>query len=145
MTTYFDNPETIMMISHVTAKIALFAFLLIILKFASKKTAKTNIQLFKKTDKIFMKIHKPVGFAMIGFALIHGIFSVYSIELIGAGPFIIGAVSFAACLIAVVSFYQRKKMEKTSRWLRVHQLSTVIAMITLIWHIVMAKNAVFPV
>lgn len=129
-----------MIISAVTSKIALLAFLLIILKYVSKRLAKTGNKTFKKADKAFMKTHNFFGWAMIFFALIHGICSVYSIPEKGSLPFIVGVVCFIACLTAIGCFYFRKKMEEPKRWIRIHRISTVVALVTLIAHIAISKG-----
>lgn len=140
MTDIMVNWTQIMIISAVTSKIALLAFFLILLKYVSKKLAKTGNKTFKKADKAFMKTHNLFGWLMIVFALIHGICSVYSIPEKGALPFIIGVICFIACLTAIGSFYYRKKMEEPKRWIQIHRISTVIALVTLIAHIAVSKG-----
>ncbi|MBZ3935616.1 hypothetical protein [Methanimicrococcus blatticola] len=132
--------SSVILLDHVISKIALLLFLLVVLKFISKRLSKTGVSALKTFDKFFMKIHLPIGFAMIALALIHGVLSIYSIETVGWLPFVLGIVCMASCLIAVGSFYLRKKMNKSKHWLPVHQISTIIAFVTLIGHIVLAKN-----
>lgn len=132
--------SSLILLDKVISKIALLLFLLVVLKFISKRLSKTGVPALKKFDKFFMKNHLLLGFAMIALALIHGVLSIYSIETLGLLPFVIGIVCMASCLIAVGSFYLRKKMKKPKHWLPVHQISTVIALVTLIGHIILAKN-----
>ncbi len=145
MTGIIENWTQIMIISAVTSKIALLAFFLILLKYISKRLAKTGNVTFKKADKAFMKTHNYFGWLMIVFALIHGICSVYSIPEKGALPFIIGVICFIACLTAVGSFYYRKKMKEPKSWIQIHQISTVIALVTLVAHIAISKGLILSV
>ena len=133
---------TLMIISSITSRIALFAFFMTVLKYVSRKLAKTGNGIFKKADKALMKTHKFFGLTMLIFSILHGITSVYSIKMIGMVPFIIGMVCFAACLIAIGSFYLRKRMDKPKHWIFIHRAATVIALVTLIGHIAIAKEII---
>lgn len=132
--------DSVILLDEVISKIALLLFFLVVLKFISRRLAKTSRPAFKKVDRAFMKIHLPIGFAMIALAIVHGVCSLYSVESLGWMPFFIGVICIAACLTAVISYYMRKSLKKQRNWLAIHQISTVIACITLVGHIILAKN-----
>jgi hypothetical protein len=135
------------MFDKVASTLAMFSFLIVVAKFITKRIKNTEVAFFKKLDTYLnlkkldtyiMKIHKPAAIVLIISAVIHGIFSAWSISRVGILPFIIGIICGLSCILSAVFFYLRKKFQTPKSWIIYHRLFTAIAIIALIGHIMLA-------
>lgn len=128
----------IQIVDVTAAKIATAAFMLVIAKFASKRLGKNGSVLFKKADTWFMKIHKPASIILIISGVIHGVLSAWSISRVGISPFVAGIICILSCMASAIFFFLKKNIAKS--WLYYHRMFTVIALITFLGHIMLAKG-----
>lgn len=129
----------IVLLDDTAAKLAYFALLILIAKFVTRLLAKKNNPFFVKLDRALMKVHKSASVVLIVFGLIHAVLSIYSIPDLTILPWLLGLVCLISCIGAVASFVLKKKLASPKRWLTIHRISTVVALITLFAHMVLAR------
>lgn len=132
-----DNIITIL--DATAAKFAYLALLILLAKLATRLLAKTKLGFFVKLDRILMKVHKPASAVLIILGLIHAVLSIYSIADLTILPWLVGLICLISCIGAVVSFKLKNKMANPKRWLTLHRISTVVAVITLFGHMILAR------
>lgn len=120
--------ELITVIDLLVAKVAQLAFMIVAAKFVTKRVKN------KTADRFLMKIHRPAGYVLAVTSLIHGVLSFRVFATTPIIVYILGFICFFAILAAILTFIFKKKMNK---WLIWHRITTVVALVTLILHIML--------
>lgn len=129
----------IVLLDATAAKFAYLALLVLIAKFVTRLLAKKNNPFFVKLDRTLMKVHKPASAVLIILGTLHAVLSIYSIPELTILPWLLGLICLISCIGAVASFILKKKMANPKRWLTIHRISTVVALITLFAHMILAR------
>lgn len=113
------------------------ALFLIVLKFLTKRLP------CKSLDRIFMKIHIPLGWILLVCTVYHTgatLLAGQTLTMQGGDTytiptlvFVSGLIATAEIIIAVASFIFRKKLN--GKWLLWHRISTVVAIAASVWHL----------
>ena len=89
----------------------------------------------KKLNNALRKTHEPLGIAAIVLGIIHSV-----ISIIKSPQEILANISGILALILIaflaVTFYARKNLK--FKWFRLHRITTVLLMVVLIPHVVIA-------
>lgn len=125
----------IMIVDGLATKLAVLAFILVVIKALTKKMTKTGQKTAFKLDGYMMKIHRPAGYVLIGAGIIHGILSLRMITDYSIIVFITGLLCLLSCFGAIAGFMYRKKLANVKNWLIIHRFMTFTAIVTLVIHV----------
>lgn len=119
--------------------ISVLSLLTIIFKFISKRLKNRKILFFDKLDKLLAKVHKHAAISLIVTGLLHGAMTLTRITDFGAEPYILGTLCLLSCIASAGCFYLKKRFKKIKHWVVYHRIFTVIALVTLVWHIALSR------
>lgn len=122
-----------MMISLITAWVATFCVIFTALKYFAKKNQKMN--------RIFHRIHIPVGILLIAAGLVHGLFAGNplgaTIRQAALGNVLftwnMGTVCFILSILLGITYLLRKILK--ANWMKLHRILTVMLVVSLVIHI----------
>lgn len=118
---------------------SLILLVAVISKYITKRLNKTRKIIFKKLDKILMRIHQPASKILIILAGIHGILSFSKFNEFEMKVYIFGMLCLISCIVSIRCFYIRKRFKDSKHWLVHHQIFSLLAIITLILHIALSR------
>ena len=121
-------------INIITAILSTILFLLLMVKFVTKRTKESN-RTIQKVDRVLMKFHQRYAYWMLWLAIIHGIFSLTEYVSLGWVPYVLGNICLLSCMLSITFFNIRKKFPQ-SRWIAYHGICAFIAFVILIVHII---------
>lgn len=124
--------DIIATVDIMVAKIAMISFLIVVAKFVTKRVGA------KSADRFLMKIHRPAGYILAVTGLIHSVLSFCVFSTTPIMVYILGIVCTLSILAAIATFIFRKKLVK--KWLLWHRITTVIALVTLVLHLMLIKT-----
>ncbi len=119
--------------------IALFALIIIFVKFVTKRLKKKGLDFFKKADTMLIKIHKLASIILVVSAMLHGILTLFRFSEFGGKPYILGAFSLLSAIAAIGSFKIKNKFKSKKHWLIHHRIFAVISIITFAVHIALSR------
>ena len=117
------------------AKLATIAFIFMILKFVFLRTN------FQRTSQFFQKIHRPLGFLLIIFAVIHGLSSLRAFDQVDLYVYMLGASSLILVIATICTHVFKQKLNEN--WLKWHRIFTVLTFIVLVLHLIFGFRAYF--
>lgn len=121
--------DLVVLIDILSTKIAIFMLFIVVAKFVTKRVG------IKSLDRLLMKIHKPAGYILVIAGLIHIVFSFRLISTTPIIVYVLGFISFLAIIASITTYVLRIKLGK--HWLIWHRIMTLIAIITVILHLML--------
>ncbi len=114
-------------IDMLAATVATFAFLIVIAKFVTKRIKN------KSADRFLMKIHRKAANVLIVTGFVHLVLSFRVLSTTPIIVYILGFICLLAILAASATFIFKKKLG--NKWKILHNITTVIALVTLVLHL----------
>lgn len=122
-------------VDMIAAKLATIAVILVVLKFVLIRTKMNRITAF------FQRIHRPVSYFILFFALLHGVSSLHAFQEVDLFVYFLGLLSFISVLATIGTHVIKEKLDQA--WLKWHRIFTVITLIILAIHLIFGFIAYF--
>jgi len=123
----------------ISAFISLFALIIIVGKFITKRFRKKGSSFFTKADNQLMKIHRHASIILVISAAVHGGLTLFRFNEFGENPYILGTVSLLSAIAAIRSFKIKNKFKNNKHWLIHHKTFAMISILTFAIHIALSR------
>ncbi|MEY8390337.1 hypothetical protein D3Z36_08110 [Lachnospiraceae bacterium] len=119
------------MIHHWLGWISFALCILLLSKYMGRTSKNKNI------NTLLRKIHKPIGFAVIGIGTIHGVICLFKNQR-AIIQNISGLILFALVIALAGTFYARTKLK--AKWIQLHRNLAIFFCIVIVIHIVLSVS-----